>query len=200
MRNIMLSKDVLSFKKALLEGKVVSFPTETVMGLGVIFDNCEAYDLLNKIKNRPEDKPYTLMLGRKEDIEKYAYLSDRDKKIINAFVPGPITLLLKAKDIVPSYVTHNTGVIGVRVPGLQGICELINTVGKPLLVPSANKSGEAPCKTYQEVLEVFNDEVSVIYEMDSLGDKPSTIVDLTGENIKIIREGSLSLEQIRSVL
>ena len=196
----MLSKDVLSFKKTLLEGKVVSFPTETVMGLGVIFDNREAYDLLNKIKNRPEDKPYTLMLGKKEDIEKYAYVSSRDKKIIDAFVPGPITLLLKAKENVPGYVTHNTGVIGVRVPAMEEVCELISTVGKPLLVPSANKSGEAPCKTYQEVLEVFKDEVSVIYEKNSLGDKPSTIVDLTGENIKIIREGSLSLEQIRSVL
>ena len=200
MKNMMLTKDVLSFKKALLEGKVVSFPTETVMGLGVTFDNQEAYELLNKVKNRPEDKPYTLMLGNKKDIEKYSHVSKRDKKIIDAFVPGPITLLLNAKDVVPAYVTHNTGVIGVRVPAMEEICELINAVGKPLLVPSANKSGEAPCKTYQEVLEVFKDEVACIYEKDALGDKPSTIVDLTGENIKIIREGSLSLETIRSVL
>ena len=109
----MSNKDALYFKKALLDGKVVSFPTETVMGLGVIYDDYQAYNLLNQIKRRPEDKPYTLMLGDKKDIEKYAYLTERERKIIDKFVPGPITLLLKAKEIVPGFVTHNTGIIGL---------------------------------------------------------------------------------------
>lgn len=196
-----LNKDALSFKKALEESKVVAFPTETVMGLGVFYDDYDAYRLLNSIKRRPEDKPYTLMLGDVNDIEKYAYINDRDKKIIKAFMPGPITMLLKCKDNVPSYVTHNSEIIGIRVPKMLDICQLINYAGKPLLVPSANRSGEKPCLTYQEVIEVFKDEVSYVYHKDALGDKPSTIVDLTGETIKIIREGSISLKDIeRSLL
>ena len=187
-------------KKALLDSKVISFPTETVMGLGVIFDDEEAYHLLNKIKRRPEDKPYTLMLSKKEDISNYAYLNERDLKIVNAFVPGPVTLLLHAKENIPTYVTHNTGIIGVRVPDLGEICGLIGYVGKPLLVPSANRSGEKPCLSAKEVEDVFGSELGYIYQMDSLGQKPSTIIDLTGEKVKIVREGPISLMDIERII
>ena len=195
-----LTKEFEIAKQALDNSQVIAFPTETVMGLGVYFDDFTAYQLLNKIKDRPEDKPYTLMLGKKEDIEKYAYVSTRDKNIINAFVPGPVTLLLKSKDNIPGYVTHNTGVIGVRVPDLKLVLDLINYCEKPLLVPSANKSGEKPALTFLEVKQVFEDELGYIFEFDSLGQRPSTIIDLTSEQVKILREGPISLEDINKVL
>ena len=187
-------------KSKLDNSLVVAFPTETVMGLGIYFDDYKAYQLLNKIKNRPEDKPYTLMLGDVKDIEKYAYLSQRDLLIIKAFVPGAVTLLLKAKDNVPSYVTHNTGVIGVRVPDMPLVCDLIKYLNRPLLVPSANKSGEKPALTSLEVKEIFGDEVAFVFEQDSLRQRPSTIIDLTSEQVKILREGPISLEDIAKVL
>ena len=192
----MSSKDFALAKKVLYEGKVIAFPTETVMGLGVVFDNREAYDSLNEIKRRPEDKPYTLMVADKSDFDKYAYLSYRDRQIINAFVPGPVTLLLKAKENIPNYVTHGTGIIGIRCPDMEIIRELIKEVDKPLLVPSANRSGEKPLKTYKEVIDTFKDEISYVLEIDALGMSPSTIVDLTGETIKIVREGPISREDI----
>lgn len=195
-----LIKEYLLAKKALDNSQVIAFPTETVMGLGVYFDDYKAYQLLNLVKNRPEDKPYTLMLGNKDDIQKYAYVSSRDKLIIDAFVPGPVTILLKAKDNIPGYVTHNTGIIGVRVPDFDLIRELISFVGKPLLVPSANKSGQKPALTSFEVKDIFNDELGFIFECDSLGQKPSTIIDLTTEQVKILREGPISLEDINNVL
>ena len=186
-------------KSKLDQSLVIAFPTETVMGLGVYFDDHKAYELLNQIKRRPEDKPYTLMLGDINDIEKYAFVTDRDRRIINAFMPGPVTLLLKSKN-VPDYVTHNTGVIGVRVPNMPLVQELINYCGKPLLVPSANKSGEKPALTSLEVREVFKDELGYIFEEDSLAQKPSTIIDLTSEQVKILREGPVSIEDINKVL
>ena len=91
-------------KKALNDSKVIAFPTETVMGLGVFYDDYKAYQLLNEIKGRPENKPYTLMVGDTNDIDKFAYVSLRDKKIISAFMPGSITILLKAKDVVLSFL------------------------------------------------------------------------------------------------
>ena len=187
-------------KKSLLSSGVVCFPTETVMGLGVIFDDEDAYHLLNQIKRRPEDKPYTLMLGNIKDIEKYAYLNDRDLKIINAFMPGSVTLLLKSKDNIPNYVTHNTGIIGIRVPDFKEVQDLIDVVGKPLLVPSANRSGQRPCLTFKEVEAVFKDEVAYVMQKDAIGAKPSTIIDLTGEDVKIIREGPISLRDIERIL
>lgn len=195
-----LTKEFELAKKALDESKVIAFPTETVMGLGVYYDDFKAYQLLNKIKGRPEDKPYTLMLGSIDDISKYAFVSDRDLKIIKTFMPGAITVLLKCKDYVPSFVTHNTGVIGIRVPDIKLVQELISYCGKPLLVPSANKSGQKPALTSLEVKSIFNNELGFIFEESSEGGLPSTIVDLTGEQVKIVREGPISLKQIKEAL
>ena len=197
---MLLRKELELAKSTLNNSKVIAFPTETVMGLGVFYDDYEAYQLLNKIKGRPENKPYTLMIGDIKDIEKFAYVSAKDKKIIEAFMPGAVTLLLKARDVVPGYVTHNTGVIGVRVPDLKEIQELINYCEKPLLVPSANKSGEKPALTSEEVKEIFKDELGYIIEGEARGGVPSTIVDLTGEQVKIVREGPITLNQIKEAL
>ena len=189
------------YAKSVLDNSgVVAFPTETVMGLGVYFDDYAAYQYLNKIKNRPEDKPYTLMLGSKEDIDKYAFVSKKAQMIIDAFMPGAITLLLKSKENIPGYVTHNTGVIGLRVPDMRVILEFINYCGKPLLVPSANKSGDKPALNSDEAKKIFGNEVGYIFEGSCPGGKPSTIVDLTGEEVKILREGPISLKDINRVL
>lgn len=187
-------------KKVLESSNVIAFPTETVMGLGVFFDDENAYHKLNEIKRRPEDKPYTLMISSINEIEKYAYLTLRDRQIINRFMPGPLTVLLNAKDNVPSYVTHGTKVIGIRVPDMQIIRDLIEYVGKPLLVPSANRSGQKPLLTFEEVKNEFGNEIGFIYEGNSLNGVPSTIVDLTKGSVKIIREGPISIEDIKRSL
>ena len=187
-------------KMVLDNSGVVAFPTETVMGLGILFDDYKAYEYLNKIKNRPGDKPYTLMLGSVSDIYLYAYVSDDAKKIIDAFMPGPITLLLKVKDTVPGYITHNTGIIGVRVPAMRDLLRFIKYCEKPLLVPSANKSGEKPAMNSEEVKTIFNDEVGYIFKGSCSGGVPSTIVDLSGEEVKILREGPISFDDIMQVL
>lgn len=196
----MNKEELIKIKQVLDDGKVIAFPTETVMGLGVFFDDYQAYTRLNEIKRRPEDKPYTLMLGDVKDIEKYAYLSVRDKRIISKFMPGPLTVLLKAKNNVPGYVTHNTGIIGIRVPDMDLVREMINFVKKPLLVPSANRSGMPPIVTYQEVINEFGSELGYIIKEDSLKQKPSTILDLTKEEIVVIRQGDLSLEIVKGAL
>ena len=183
-------------KTALNRSQVIAFPTETVMGLGVFFDDYSAYTLLNKIKGRPEDKPYTLMLSSTDEIEKYAYLTLRDRMIISKFMPGPITVLLRSKENIPDYVTHGTGIIGIRVPDMEVIQQMIRFAGKPLLVPSANRSGEKPFKSFKEVQEEFKDELGFVLPKDSLGQSPSTIVDLTTPEVKVIREGSISFSEI----
>ena len=195
-----MKPNFIKAKEILESSKVIAFPTETVMGLGVYFDDFKAYELLNSIKRRPEDKPYTLMLGNIEDIEKYAYVDNRAKKVINTFMPGEITILLRSKDCVPSYVTHGTGVIGIRVPNKEDLLELLNFVKKPLLVPSANRSGEKPAMSSDEVKEIFKDEVYIAIEGKAIGGVPSTLVDLTDKEVKIYREGNIKLEDIKKAL
>ena len=186
--------------KALNDHQVIAFPTETVFGLGVYYDDEEAYHLLNQIKRRREDKPYTLMLSDIKDINKYAYIKESELNALKKFIPGPITLLLKCKDNVPGYVTHNTGVIGVRIPENKEALELLKYLEKPLLVPSANRADQKPAMNDQEVKAIFNDEVKVIIPGQSIGGLPSTIIDLTGEEIKLIRQGPISLEDIKKAI
>ena len=196
----MLPNEFELAKKVLDNSQVISFPTETVMGLGDYYDDFSSYNLLNKIKCRPEDKPYTLMLSKASDISKYAYVDERAQKVIDAFVPGEITILLKSKNNVPNYVTHNTGVIGVRVPNLPSLLEFLEYIDKPLLVPSANKSGQKPAMNSNEVKDIFKDELGFIFEGSAKGGVPSTLVDLTGKEVKIYREGNIKLEDILSII
>lgn len=186
--------------EALNNHQVIAFPTETVFGLGVFYDDKEAYDLLNQIKRRKEDKPYTLMLSSIDEITKYAFIEEKKLNALRKYMPGPVTLLLKCKDDVPSYVTHSTGVIGVRVPANKEALELLKYIQKPLLVPSANRADQKPAMIDDEVKQIFGEEVKAIIPGKAVGGLPSTIIDLTGEEIKLVRQGPISLEDIKKAL
>lgn len=194
-----LEEELIKASEVLKSGGVVAFPTETVFGLGIIFDDKKAYDKMNKIKGRPEDKPYTMMLADPNEVELYANLNDESRKLVSAFMPGAITLLLPSKDNVPLWVTHNTKVIGIRVSSSENVRKLIKLVGKPLLVPSANKSGSKPALNSLEAKEIFLNEVDFYINGESGHASPSTIVDTCGK-INIIREGDISKEEIAEVL
>ena len=187
-------------KKALNEHQVIAFPTETVFGLGVYYDDEEAYQLLNKIKRRREDKPYTLMLHDVNEINKYAYINEDLLKALKKYMPGPLTILLRSKDNVPNYVTHNTGIIGIRIPENKEALDLLKYLGKPLLVPSANRADQKPAMNDEEVKEIFQDEIKVIIKGKAVGGVPSTIIDLTKEEIKLIRQGPITLDEIKRAL
>lgn len=198
MENIGL--DLNKAASILLDGGVVAFPTETVMGLGVVFDSYEAYKHLNELKGRPEDKPYTMMLGDIKDIEKYAYINSDAKKIIDTYMPGPITILLKARENVPNYVTHGTNIIGIRVPDFDILNKLLKIVKKPLLAPSANPSGMPPALDPEKVNIYFNKTLEYIIDYNSKGELPSTIVDLSKDKPIILREGNIKKELIFNTL
>ena len=195
-----MKQALINVLEALNNHQVIAFPTETVFGLGVFYDDQEAYELLNKVKNRREDKPYTLMLGDVNAISKYAYLDDKYLPIINKYMPGSLTILLRAKENVPSYVTHGTGVIGIRIPSNNEALQLLSFVNKPLLVPSANKADQKPALSEEEVKEIFSDEVKIIIPGKISSGLPSTIIDLTGDTIKLIRQGAITLKEIEDLI
>ena len=196
-----LINQVKTAKEKLLNHGVVAFPTETVMGLGVVFDDPIAYEKLNKIKRRPEDKPYTMMVKSVDEIQKYAVINDVTQRVIDSFMPGSITILVPVKkNSVPSYVTHNTNIIGVRIPTNKEARLLLNEIGKPLLVPSANRSGEKPALNSDEVEAIFGSEIDAIITGESLKERPSTIVDLTKGEVVIVREGPISLDELQKVI
>ena len=195
-----LAKEVKLAKEKLNQHGIVCFPTETVMGLGVLFDDFEAYNKLNSVKRRPEDKPYTLMVKSKEDLHKYGVIDDATQRVIDAFMPGSLTILVPLKEgSVPAYVTHGGNVIGMRIPTNEEALALLKEVGKPLLVPSANRSGEAPALSKEEAIKIFGEEVDFYISGTAKKEVPSTIVDLTNGSVKVVRQGPISEEEIKRV-
>ncbi len=186
-------------KRILENHGIIAFPTETVCGLGIIYDDEKALHNLDRVKGRPENKPYTLMLSDVEQIEKYAFLSDKAKKIIAKFVPGALTLLLPAKEGLPYWVTRGSNKVGIRISSDELVQNIIRSAGKPLLVPSANRSGEKPCTDMNEVKEIFKDEIGLYFLGVAGMQKPSTIIDLC-DNISLIREGDITFKEILEVI
>lgn len=186
-------------KKSLLSSGVVCFPTETVMGLGVIYNDLDAYHKMNTIKERPEDKPYTMMVKSVEDISLYGYVDEKVQRVIDTFMPGSLTILLKAKENVLPYVTHNTGVIGIRIPTNKEAAILLKEVKLPLLVPSANKSGHKPALNSEEAKDIFKEEIDAYIDGKCIGGQPSTIVDFSKGEPILIRKGPISFDAIKAV-
>ncbi len=185
--------------KILRDGGIIAFPTETVFGLAVIFDNKDSYNRLISVKRRPPEKPFTLMCSSVDEACKYLVENDISKKLMSKFMPGEFTLIAKAKKNLPSWVVSKEGNVGLRVPNDKFVQELIKEVGKPLLVPSANRSGEAPLVNSNDVEKEFFNDIDAIIKGESTGAIPSTIV-LVDSTYHLIRLGKISEEEIKIAL
>ncbi len=178
------------------ENKVLAFPTETVFGFGVIYDSKEAFDTLCKLKNRVPDKPFTIMVSKKEDIAEFTDLNPRMEKLIDSFMPGEITILFPAKENLFPWLTLNQPTVGIRIANLKEVPDLINRVGKPMLVTSANMSGQPPILDETALLKQFDGKIEGIVRGNCKSKIPSTIVMITGDKLKLIRQGSIPFEDI----
>lgn len=192
-------KDIKSAAKILGDEQVLAFPTETVYGVGVVFDSKLAFGRLVEIKRRPPNKPFSLMCSSLEQAYEYIEVGPRTKKIMEKFLPGEVTVLVKAKEELPEHVTLGTQIIGIRVPRSEFVSCLIAEVGKPLLVTSANKSGEPTTKFYDEVIKTYGDELPGIVKGDCESLIPTTIVNLVEDDkITLVREGPVPFETIKA--
>jgi len=195
--------DIEEIKRAgllLKKGEVVAFPTETVYGLGVRFDDLEAYKKLVAIKRRPPEKPFSVMCSSLEEAFALVDISEQEKRVMERFMPGEITVLVKAKDSLPFQATLGNSVIGIRVPNSKIAIEVLLASGSPCLVTSANRSGEPFAKSYDEVEAIFKNEISFTVHGECFSKRPSTIVDMSKRGtIELIREGSLSFKEVEAV-
>jgi L-threonylcarbamoyladenylate synthase len=193
-------KNVDECAKILRDGEILVFPTETVYGVGVVYDSKVAFEKLVTLKRRPPNKPFALMCSSLRQAFDYIVVGPKAKAVMNAFLPGELTVLVHSKKDLPEHVTLGTGVIGIRVPDSKFVCEMISKVGKPCLVTSANRSGEPTSTKYDEVMKIFDGEVGGIVKGECVSLIPSTIVSLTSEDkIELVREGPISFDKIKAV-
>ena len=179
-------------------GRVIIFPTDTVYGIGCKIFDLEAIDKIYKIKNRPKEKPLACLCANLEQIESIAIVDENTKKLINAFLPGGLTLILKSKKEVESQIGYPT--IGVRIPNHKIALNILEENG-PMLTTSVNESGNVPLNEYDEIVKIYSAKVDKIYPNDRESlNLASTVVLIKDGSVKVLREGPIKLEEINKVL
>lgn len=190
--------EINELAKILRNEGVICVPTDTVYGVCASINSTNAYKKLIKIKNRPLNKLFPVMCADEQQIKEITIVNEEAEKIIKKFMPGPITLVLKKRKKVPEYVNNCGETIAIRMATSKHLEELIRKNGCPIFMSSANKSGEPTCTTLDEVEETCP-ALDGIMEGKIIFGKGSTIVDCTSDNIKIIRQGPISIEQIKAL-
>ena len=182
---------------------VISVPTDTVYGICARINSSKAYEKLVSVKNRPSTKSFPVMCSDIEQIKSIAIIDEKALKLIEAFMPGPITLVLNKRPDVLSYINNagarETDELAIRMAPTPFLKELIKEVGSPLFLSSANKSGKDVCKTLDEI-EIECPSLDGMVMGDVSFGEASTIVDLTGNDIKIQRQGPISEDEIMKAL
>ena len=184
-------------------GGVVIFPTETVYGIGGNALNTETIKKIYEVKKRPSSKPLSILVKDKDEIGKYAQItSEIEKKIIDNFMPGPITLVLKKKEnIIPEIVTAGNDTIGVRIPNNNIIAQVLKSCSLPIAAPSANISGQPSSTKLEDVIDDFNGKVDAMIDGGECTEKvSSTVVQVVDGKVRILREGVITIEDINKVL
>ena len=188
--------------KSLNKGNLVIFPTETVYGLGANALDYKAVDKIFEAKNRASNNPLIVHLKNKDEITKYAIISNKiEQKLIDTFMPGPFTLILKKKDIIPSNVTCNMDTVGIRVPIDSIAHELLDKLSFPIAAPSANKSTKPSGTNVLDIIDEFNDSVDYIIDGgESLIGLESTVVKVIDNVPTILRPGFITREDIEEII
>ncbi|MBF0788275.1 MULTISPECIES: L-threonylcarbamoyladenylate synthase [unclassified Streptococcus] len=186
--------------KRLETGGAVILPTETVYGLfGRALDE-QAVRHIYELKQRPLDKAMNLNVASLEDI--LAFSKNQPAcltKLFQAFLPGPLTIILQANEQVPHWINSGMKTIGFRVPRHPVTLDLIQTFG-PLIGPSANLSGKISGVLFDQIIQDFHGEVIGVKDDDFLTGQDSTILDLSGEEVQILRQGAITCEDLLAQL
>jgi L-threonylcarbamoyladenylate synthase len=182
-------------------GGLVAFPTETVYGLGADGLNEAAVRRIFAAKGRPESKGLILHLSAPEQAHEVAEVTPSAERLMAVFFPGPLTLVLPALSVVPTVTTGGGSTVALRMPDHDVARALIAAAGRPIAAPSANRSGAPAPRTAGEVLAGLDGRFDLLLDAGPtpLG-TPSTLLDLTRDPPRILREGAVTAEEIGRVL
>ncbi|WP_203267292.1 L-threonylcarbamoyladenylate synthase [Streptococcus uberis] len=188
------------FEEILNNGGALVLPTETVYGIFAKALDETAVNHVYQLKKRPRDKAMNLNVADYQTIlefskEQPSYL----KVLFEAFLPGPLTIILKANNKVPAWINSGKSTVGFRLPNHPFTADLIKKTG-PLIGPSANISGNESGKEYASIMAAFDHEVAGYEDDQAITGQDSTIVDLSGEKAKILRQGALTADELKKVV
>lgn len=184
----------------LRRGGLAAFPTETVYGLGADATDADAVAAVFAAKGRPADNPLIVHVARAEDTAALADVPPLARALFEAFAPGPLTLVLPSRGVLPAAVTAGLDTVAVRVPALALARELIGAAGVPVVAPSANRSGRPSPTTWEAVRDDLGGRIdAVLVGPPTVVGIESTVVDATGSVPVVLRPGSVTLSDLRRV-
>ena len=195
-------EDLQLAARLLREGELVGLPTETVYGLGADGLNPDAVLKIFEAKGRPQDNPLILHLAEPQDMTKYCHsIPETAWLLAKIFWPGPLTMVLPARDNVPKETTANLKTVAVRCPKTEATRRIIAMAGVPIAAPSANCSGKPSTTTAEHVIHDLDGRIAAVVDggPSEVGVE-STIVDLTGEVPRLLRPGGITPEELLEVL
>ncbi len=194
--NIALAADIIA------DGGLVAFPTETVYGLGADALNAEAVGKVYAAKGRPSDNPMIVHIASKADFARLTpYITEDMEKLMEAFWPGPLTMVVPRKPLIPDTTTGGLDTVGIRMPDHLVALELISKSGCPIAAPSANLSGKPSPTTAQHVVDDLDGRVdAILCSNDCQVGIESTVIDMTGERPMILRPGVITKRDFEEVL
>lgn len=185
------------------DGGVIAFPTETVYALAADASNPEAVEKIYALKGRASDKPLPVLVGDIYQAKRIVEFDDRAKKLALILFPGPITIVLRTKPYsnLAKNINQNLGTVGIRMPNSIPALKILQAVGRPLVGTSANISNSDSSTDAYQVLSYFDNRIDLLVDKGEteIG-IPSTIVDLTTDEVKILREGSILKQKILEIL
>jgi len=196
-----LKKQVEKAVSILKSGGVIAFPTDTVYGLGCDYRNPKAVARIYEIKGRPPKMALPLLLGNAGQLEVVALeVPEVARRLAEKFWPGALTLVLKKQKSVPDFITSGGDTVAVRVPAHPVARALVNGLGVAVVGTSANLSGQPSAMTAEDVRAALGDRVDLIVDGGRApGGKESTIVDVSGEKLVVLREGAVSKAELAKV-
>ncbi len=178
---------------------VISVATDTVFGVCARMDSEQAQESLRHVKNRPLTKAFPIMCSNLEQIQSIAEVDERSRKIISAFMPGPLTVILKKKEEIPSFVNGGMETLAIRLAPYASFQEVLERLGAPVYMTSANQSGMPVCTSLDEIEEQCPLLDAMVEGQVTFGEA-STILDCSSEELKVLRQGPLTLEEIEKAL
>lgn len=183
-------------KEILKAGEVIAVPTDTVYGLAGSAGSLAAIEKIYKIKGRDFNKPLVVMCS---DISKVKELvqgwDSKIEKLANKYWPGALTLIFERNNNVPDKIVNGQATVGIRIPAHEGLLDLLKASGEPLVVTSANRSGDAELVKAAQVEKEFSSEIAgVVADDASQKGQPSTILDVSVTPWKVLREGPIKIK------
>lgn len=182
-------------------GGVIAFRTDTFYGLGADPFNRVALSRVNNLKGRDGGKPILIVISDAGEAERFVNRSLRFNTVSNRHWPGALTIVAQAKPEVPDELTAGSRTVGLRLPDDMAVRSFIRACGGALTATSANLAGEPPARFAEEVERSFPAGLDLIVDGGAArGDKPSTVLDLSGQRIRLIREGAVSRAELQETL